>query len=52
VVTDKISQHKVVIQLNFEDIPGHKSLMKQLNNILTVSPDAKIETVAMPVMAE
>lgn len=39
------NQHKVVIQLTSEDSLVHKSLMKQLNNILTAAPDTKIEVV-------
>ena len=38
-------QHKVVFQLTSEDTLVHKSLMRQLNNILTAAPDAKIEVV-------
>ena len=39
------NQHKAVIQLTSEDTLVHKSLMKQLNNILTVAPDTKLEVV-------
>jgi intracellular sulfur oxidation DsrE/DsrF family protein len=38
-------QHKVVFQLSSEDTMVHKSLMKQLNNIITVAPGSKIEVV-------
>lgn len=38
-------QHKVVFQLSSEDTLLHKSLMKQLNNIITVVPNSKIEVV-------
>ncbi len=38
-------QHKIVFQLSSEDTLVHKSLMKQLNNLLTVAPDSKIEVV-------
>ena len=37
--------HKIVFQLASEDSLVHKGLMKQLNNVLTASPDAKIEVV-------
>lgn len=44
-VTAENKQHKVVFQLSSEDTLVHKSLMKQLNNIITVAPDSKIEVV-------
>ena len=44
-VTKIINQHRVVFQLTSEDTLVHKSLMKQLKNILTAAPDTKIEVV-------
>lgn len=44
-VTKVNTQHKVVIQISSEDTLVHKSLMKQLNNILTALPDTKIEVI-------
>lgn len=38
-------QHKIVFQLMSEDTLVHKILMRQLNNVLIVAPDAKIEVV-------
>jgi uncharacterized protein len=38
-------QHKIVFQLTTDDTLAHKALMKQLNNITTVTPDTKIEVV-------
>ncbi|MBK6484969.1 MAG: DsrE family protein [Chitinophagales bacterium] len=38
-------QHKIVFQLTSDDTLSHKALMKQLNNIVTVAPDAKVEVV-------
>lgn len=38
-------EHKVVIQLSSEDTLVHKSLLRQLNNILTAAPGSKIEVV-------
>lgn len=37
--------HKIVFQLTSSDTLSHKALMKQLNNITTVAPSAKIEVV-------
>jgi intracellular sulfur oxidation DsrE/DsrF family protein len=37
--------HKIVFQLSVNDTLAHKALMKQLGNILTVTPDTKIEIV-------
>jgi intracellular sulfur oxidation DsrE/DsrF family protein len=37
--------HKIVFQFSTEDTLAQKALMKQLNNILTVAPDTKIEVV-------
>jgi intracellular sulfur oxidation DsrE/DsrF family protein len=45
VAQKKSNQHRVVIQLSSEDTLVHKSLMKQLSNILTAAPDTKIEVV-------
>lgn len=36
---------KIVMQLTSGDTTVHKMLMKQLNNILTVAPETKIEVV-------
>lgn len=41
----KQEPRKIVIQLASADSSVHKMLMKQLNNILTVAPDSKIEVV-------
>lgn len=41
----KAQTHKIIFQLTSEDTLAHKSLMKQLNNVLSISPDAKIEVV-------
>ncbi len=45
VAQKKSNKHRVVIQLTSEDTLVHKSLIKQLNNILTAAPDTKIEVV-------
>lgn len=37
--------HKIIFQLSINDTLAHKALMKQLGNILSVSPDTKIEIV-------
>ncbi len=37
--------HKIIFQLNTSDTLAHKSLMKQLGNILTVSPTTQLEVV-------
>jgi intracellular sulfur oxidation DsrE/DsrF family protein len=37
--------HKIVFQLQQADTLVQKTLMKQINNILTISPDTKIEVV-------
>ena len=37
--------HKIVFQLSSDDTLVHKSLMKQLNNVLTAAPKTKIEVV-------
>lgn len=39
------TQHKIVFQVTSDDTLVHKSLMKQLKNILTVAPNTKIEVV-------
>ncbi|MEO7264637.1 MAG: DsrE family protein [Ferruginibacter sp.] len=44
-MTDAGNQHKIVFQLSSEDTMVHKSLMKQLNNLVTLAPDSKIEVV-------
>src|SRR5688572_9198501 len=41
----KDNMHKIVFQLTSEDTAAHKALLKQLNNLSTVAPDAKIEVV-------
>ncbi len=41
----KVPVHKIVFQLTSDDTLVHKSLVKQLNNILTAAPDALIEVV-------
>lgn len=38
-------EHRIVFQITTDDTLAHKALMKQLNNILTVSPDTNIEVV-------
>jgi intracellular sulfur oxidation DsrE/DsrF family protein len=37
--------HKIIFQLTQADTLVQKTLMKQINNILTVAPDTKIEVV-------
>jgi intracellular sulfur oxidation DsrE/DsrF family protein len=37
--------HKIIFQLTTSDSLAHKALMKQLGNILSVSPDTKMEVV-------
>lgn len=37
--------HQIVFQLNTSDTLSHKALMKQIGNILTLSPTTKIEVV-------
>ncbi len=44
-VQAQVTEHKIVFQLSVSDTMAHKSLMKQLGNILTVSPSTKIEIV-------
>lgn len=39
------TKHRIVFQLTTDDTLAHKALMKQLNNILSVAPDTKIEVV-------
>ncbi len=38
-------QHRIVIQMTSEDTLVHKSLMKQLNHIFILAPDAQVEVV-------
>jgi len=38
-------EHRIVFQLTSSDTLTHKSLMKQLGNILTLSPSSQIEVV-------
>ena len=37
--------HQIVFHLSSDDTLVHKSLMRQLNNVLTASPDSKIEII-------
>lgn len=37
--------HRIVIQMTSEDTLVHKSLMKQLNHIFILAPDAQVEVV-------
>ncbi|MCK9403652.1 MAG: DsrE family protein [Chitinophagaceae bacterium] len=37
--------HKIIFQITTEDSLAQKALVKQLNNILTLAPDAKLEVV-------
>jgi intracellular sulfur oxidation DsrE/DsrF family protein len=37
--------HKIIFQLTTADSLSHKALMKQLNNITSVSPETKVEVV-------
>lgn len=39
------NKHKIVFQLQSGDTLAHKALMKQLNNIVSVFPDTKVEVV-------
>jgi hypothetical protein len=39
------NQHKIIFQLVTADTMAHKALMKQLNNILSVSPNTQMEVV-------
>ncbi|GAB4137838.1 MAG: hypothetical protein Fur0041_12660 [Bacteroidia bacterium] len=39
------SGHNIVFQLVTGDTTSHKQLMKQLNNIMTIAPESKIEVV-------
>lgn len=41
----KTPEHKIVFQLTSGDTTVHKQLVKQFNNILTVSPGTQIELV-------
>lgn len=43
--TEKKSVHKIIFQITTEDTLAQKALMKQLNNILTLAPDTKLEVV-------
>jgi intracellular sulfur oxidation DsrE/DsrF family protein len=38
-------EHKIIFQLTTGDTTAHKQLIKQFNNILSVSPSTKIEVV-------
>jgi len=37
--------HKIIMQLTSKDTLAHKALMKSINNILSISPDSKVEVV-------
>ncbi|MCU0359238.1 MAG: DsrE family protein [Bacteroidia bacterium] len=41
----KTPEHKIIFQLTSGDTMAHKQLMKQFNNILSVSPSTRIEVV-------
>jgi len=43
--TNQNLEHKIIFQLTSGDTTAHKQLMKQFNNILSVSPSTKIEVV-------
>jgi len=43
--TEAGKQHKIVFQVTSDDTLVHKSLMKQLKNILSVEPGIKLEVV-------
>lgn len=42
---NKAVSHKIIFQVQTGDTLAHKALVKQLNNIITVAPDSKIELV-------
>lgn len=42
---NKKPEHKIIFQLTSGDTTAHKQLMKQFNNILSISPTTKIEVV-------
>ena len=42
---EKKTVHRVIFQITSEDTLAQKSLMKQLNNILELAPDTKLEVV-------
>ena len=44
-VEDQKAEHKIIFQLTSGDTTAHKQLIKQFNNILSVSPSTKIEIV-------
>jgi intracellular sulfur oxidation DsrE/DsrF family protein len=43
--TSTAKVHRIVFQLMSDDTTVHLTLMKQLNNVLTASPDARLEVV-------
>lgn len=43
--TNQNPEHKIIFQLTSGDTTAHKQLIKQFNNILSVSPTTKIEVV-------
>jgi intracellular sulfur oxidation DsrE/DsrF family protein len=42
---DQVKSHKIIFQLTSADTMAHKALMKQLNNIHSVSPATEMEVV-------
>ena len=44
-ITTSIEAHRIVFQLSSGDSLAHKSLMKQLNNFISIAPKSKIEVV-------
>lgn len=45
VKTGQKAVHRIVFQITSDDSLAQKALMKQLNNVLTLAPDAKLEVV-------
>ena len=43
--TSQSGPHKIVFQLTTADTSFHKALMRQLDNILKIAPDSKLEIV-------
>ncbi|MBK9329193.1 MAG: DsrE family protein [Sphingobacteriales bacterium] len=44
-ISPAVEPHRIIFQLSSGDTLAHKSLMKQLNNIIVSAPDSKIEIV-------
>jgi intracellular sulfur oxidation DsrE/DsrF family protein len=44
-IASENTKHKIIFQVTTDDTLVYKSLMKQLNNIITVSPESEIEVV-------